>query len=68
VARRIKSVRNLKDPFGNQAHNLSACSAVPEPTVLPHTPASNVLCYIPISTAILTEHNYLLGSSLAASY
>ena len=26
--------KNLKDPIGNRAHNLSVCSAVPKPTAL----------------------------------
>jgi hypothetical protein len=31
-------MKNLTDPIENQAHDLLACSTVPEQTALPHTP------------------------------
>jgi hypothetical protein len=36
AAGKIKSNRNLKDPIGNRPRHFPACSAVPQPTVLPH--------------------------------
>jgi hypothetical protein len=38
AAGRIMSLKNSCDTLGNQTHNLPACSAVPQPTVPPHTP------------------------------
>jgi len=43
VARRIKSLKNLSDPIGNQTFDLLACSTVPQPAVLPHTPLFYIL-------------------------
>jgi hypothetical protein len=41
----IKSMKHLKDPIGNRAHNLPACSVVPELTALPRTSAAyKVVC------------------------
>ena len=41
-------MKNSNDPIGNQTHDLPAHSAVPQPTVPPHTPDS-------ISRAAVTE-------------
>ena len=35
---RIKSLKNPKDPIGNRARDLPACSSVPRPTASPPTP------------------------------
>jgi hypothetical protein len=37
MAGKIKSMKNIKDPIGNQTRNLQDCSAVPQPTALLHT-------------------------------
>jgi hypothetical protein len=41
VTGRIKSLKNSSDSIGNQTRDLPACSAVPQPTVLPHTPVNS---------------------------
>jgi hypothetical protein len=35
LAGRIGSIEKASDLFGNQTHDLSACSVVPQPTTLP---------------------------------
>jgi hypothetical protein len=40
AAGRIKSIKNLNYPFGNQTRELRACSEVPHPTASPCAPSS----------------------------
>ena len=37
-------MKNPKGPMGNQTRDLSACSAMPQPTTLPHAPLHRVVC------------------------
>jgi len=37
---RIKSMKILNDPIGNQTHDLPNCRAVPQPTAPPRVPPS----------------------------
>jgi hypothetical protein len=38
AARRIMSMKNSNETFGNQTHDLPTCRAVPQPTAPAHTP------------------------------
>jgi len=39
------SMKNSNDTIGNQTHNPPACSAVPQPTALPHVPLLVLVTY-----------------------
>jgi hypothetical protein len=41
IARPIVSMKNSNDTIGNGTRDLAACSAVPQPTAPPRTPAKN---------------------------
>ena len=43
MAGRITRLKNSRDTIGNRTRDLPACSAVPQPTALPHAP--NVALY-----------------------
>jgi len=38
-------MKNSKDTVGNRTRDLSACSAVPQPTVPPPTPVCSMILY-----------------------
>jgi len=46
------SMKKSNDTIGNRTHDLPACSAVPQPTVLPHAPLKEKVWYINLSICI----------------
>jgi hypothetical protein len=51
------SIKNANDTIGNKTSDLPACSAVPQPTALPHAPPLQLLYFK--NTGIL-QHSYFI--------
>jgi hypothetical protein len=45
-------MKNSSDPIKNRTHNLPACSTVPQPTALPHSPPQQVNANIKVGVQI----------------